>query len=79
MNDHTIALWQLSERVRMQSHWDFSYFARVKRYIDEKIAERSDADSFPLLPQRLVAEVRAVLGAKDVVALGVCRTCLGKW
>lgn len=69
VGDISNALWQLSEWVHVQSHWDFSYFARVKRYIDEKIAERSDADSFPLLPQRLVAEVRAVLGAKDVVAL----------
>ncbi len=69
VGDIANALWQLSERVRVQPRWDFGYFARVKRYVDEKIAERSDADGFPVLPQRLVAEVRAALGARDIVTL----------
>ncbi len=69
VGDIANALWQLSERVRRQEHWDFSYFMRVKRFVDEKIAERSDSDSFPVLPQRLVADVRAVLGPQDILTL----------
>ncbi|MGH8582658.1 MAG: acetolactate synthase large subunit [Gammaproteobacteria bacterium] len=69
VGDIANALWQLSERVQVQPRWDFSYFARVKRFIDEKISERSDADSFPILPQRLVADVRAVLGPADTLSL----------
>ena len=69
VGDIANALWQLSERIDAQPHWDFAYFMRVKRFVDEKIAERSDSDSFPVLPQRLVADVRAVLGPLDILTL----------
>jgi len=69
VGDISNALWQLSERVRVRPHWDFSYFMRVRRYVEERIAERSDCGSFPALPQRVVADVRAVLGPKDIVTL----------
>jgi acetolactate synthase-1/2/3 large subunit len=69
VGDIAHALWLMSERIRPQSHWDFVYSMRVKAYADEKIAERADADGFPVVPQRLVADIRAALGAEDIVAL----------
>jgi acetolactate synthase-1/2/3 large subunit len=69
VGDIANALWLLSGRIQPQQHWDFAYFRRVKTYVDEMIAERADSDSFPILPQRLVADVRAALGREDILAL----------
>ncbi len=69
VGDIANALWQISSRLIVPSHWDFSYFMKVKRYVDEKLAECSDVDSFPVIPQRLVSDVRAALGAEDIIAL----------
>jgi acetolactate synthase-1/2/3 large subunit len=69
VGDIANALWLLSGRIQPQPHWDFAYFRRVKTYVDEMIAERADADSFPILPQRVVADVRAALGREDILAL----------
>ncbi len=69
VGDIANALWQISSRLIVPSHWDFSYFMKVKRYVDEKLAECSDVDSFPVIPQRLVSDVREALGAEDIIAL----------
>jgi acetolactate synthase-1/2/3 large subunit len=69
VGDIAHALWLMSEHICPQSHWDFSYSMRVKAYADERIAERADADGFPVMPQRLVSDIRAVLGEEDIVAL----------
>lgn len=69
VGDIAHALWLLSERVRPQPHWDFAYFMRVKDYVDQKIAERAAADSFPMIPQRIVADIRAALGREDILVL----------
>ncbi len=69
VGDIANALWQICERIEVPSHWDFSYFLKVKQTVDSKIAERSDAEDFPVIPQRLVAEVRKTLAAEDIVAL----------
>ncbi len=69
VGDIANALWQISSRLKVGTHWDFSYFMKVKQYVDEKLAECSDADSFPVTPQRLVCDVRAVLSETDIIAL----------
>ncbi|MBP1625697.1 MAG: acetolactate synthase [Holophagaceae bacterium] len=69
VGDIANAVWQLNERVRVSPRWDFSYFMKVKTHMDAKIAERADSDSFPVLPQRLVADVRGAMGPCDIVAL----------
>ena len=69
VGDIANALWQMCERIKVSEHWDFSYFHKVKKTVDEKISERADADDFPVVPQRLVAEVRKTLGALDIVTL----------
>ncbi|MDX1519711.1 MAG: thiamine pyrophosphate-dependent enzyme, partial [Gammaproteobacteria bacterium] len=69
IGDIANALWQISESVKPQSHWDFDYFMRVKEFVDEKIAEKSDDDRFPVIPQRLVRDVRSIMGREDIIAL----------
>ena len=48
---------------------DLDYFMRVKAEIDLHLAEGTDDDRFPMIPQRLVADVRKVMGENDVIAL----------
>jgi acetolactate synthase-1/2/3 large subunit len=69
VGDIANALWQISSRLTVPGHWDFAYFMKVKNYVDEKLAENSGAESFPVMPQRLVSDVRAALEATDIIAL----------
>ena len=69
VGDIANALWLLSERIQPQAHWDFSYSVRVKAFVDQKIGERADADGFPVIPQRVVADVRTALDVEDILTL----------
>lgn len=69
VGDIANALWQIEDRIKVNEDWDFSYFMKVKSAVDEKMVESSDSDHFPMIPQRFVADVRAALGLKDIIAL----------
>lgn len=60
---------KITNKIVRREHWDFSYFAKVKTDADQKIAEKSDAPNFPLLPQRIVADVQKIMGKDDIIAL----------
>ena len=60
---------RLAERLEPQPGHEFDYFMRVRDEVQAHIAERADDDSFPLLPQRIVADVRAVMPPDGIVAL----------
>ena len=42
---------------------------RLKDFLLEHIHDKDTDDSFPLIPQRIVADVRAVMGREDVISL----------
>ncbi len=63
------ALWQMTQKITPQSHWDFSTFTKVKIKLDAHIARDAKSDSFPLLPQRIVADVRAAMPDDGIVCL----------
>ncbi len=69
VGDIANALWQIEDRINRNKDWDFSYFMKVKNAVDEKVREKADSDQFPMIPQRFVADVRAALGPKDIIAL----------
>ncbi|MCH8111376.1 MAG: acetolactate synthase large subunit [Proteobacteria bacterium] len=48
---------------------DFSYFMRVRKTVLAHIRERSDDPAYPLVPQRIVADVRAVMPRDGIIAL----------
>jgi acetolactate synthase-1/2/3 large subunit len=48
---------------------DLDYFRRVKVEIDEHLAEGVNDARFPMIPQRIVADIRKVMGEQDVIAL----------
>ena len=69
IGDIANALAEMGKAVTVQDHWDFSYFLRVKQVIDEKLADNCDSDLFPIVPQRVIADVRKVMGVSDILAL----------
>jgi acetolactate synthase-1/2/3 large subunit len=69
VGDVANALWQLTDRVRRQDHWQTDCFLQIKRAIDERLAAQVDSASFPLGPQRLVRDVRAAMPEDGILAL----------
>lgn len=60
---------QICDKVVQQAHWDFSYFLRVKQETQTHLTKYFDDDRFPALPQRIVKEIRHVLGKEDIITL----------
>ncbi|MBU6954310.1 acetolactate synthase large subunit [Hahella sp. HN01] len=59
-------LTQLLEPVNTH---DFEYFQRVKEEVEKQLCEGSEDNRFPIIPQRLVADVRKVMPDDGVIAL----------
>lgn len=69
IGDIANALWQLSEKINVQNDWDFEYYMKVRDFVKEKLSIGADDPRFPVIPQRLVADVRKAMGAQDIIAL----------
>ncbi len=64
---HTIE--DLTEALEVSPNWDFSYYATVKKQVDDNLAMMSDDSRYPILPQYLVAMVRKVMPSNGIIAL----------
>jgi acetolactate synthase-1/2/3 large subunit len=69
IGDVANAIWQLSEHVSLQSHWETQCFVEVKRSIDERMAAQVGSSAFPIKPQRLVRDVRTAMPEDGIIAL----------
>ncbi|MCE3237863.1 MAG: acetolactate synthase [Gammaproteobacteria bacterium] len=69
IGDISHALQRISDLVQKQKHWDFAYFEKIKQEVDKHIHEGADDPRFPLIPQRLVRDVRHVLPKDGIAAL----------
>ncbi|MBF0282943.1 MAG: acetolactate synthase large subunit [Magnetococcales bacterium] len=59
----------LTEYVAPSAEWDFSYFRRMREETLRHVGEGCDSDRFPMLPQRFVADLRAVMPEDGIIAL----------
>ena len=59
----------LADRLKPEPGHDFAYFMRVREEVLAQIAERTEDPAFPLLPQRIVADVRRVMPPDGVITL----------
>jgi acetolactate synthase-1/2/3 large subunit len=59
----------LKDKLAGEVKFDRSYFDKIKLAIDEHIEESADDARFPIIPQRFVADIRKVMGEKDIIAL----------
>ncbi|MEM9645153.1 MAG: acetolactate synthase large subunit [Planctomycetota bacterium] len=69
VGDIANSIWQISEALRKQDHWDFSRFMEVREHAMAHLREGADDDRFPIYPQRLVADVRQAVQRRGIVAL----------
>jgi len=69
VGDIANSIWQISERLEKQSHWDFTRFMEVRAAGEQQVHEGADDDRFPIIPQRLVADVRTATEGSGIVAL----------
>jgi acetolactate synthase-1/2/3 large subunit len=69
LGDISENMMQLGQQITFQEHWNFDYFLRVKEETQGHIEKYFEDDRFPILPQKVVKEVREVLGKEDIVTL----------
>jgi len=69
IGDIANSIWQFTEQLKNQTHWDFSYFEKVREAGEAQYLEGTDDDRFPMCPQRLVADVRSVTEDNGILAL----------
>jgi acetolactate synthase-1/2/3 large subunit len=69
VGDVAHSIWQIGDAVEPQSHWDFGFMMKVRAKLEDHIMEGTDDDRFPVYPQRLVADVRAVMPSEGIIAL----------
>jgi acetolactate synthase I/II/III large subunit len=63
------AIWQIKEKIIKKDTWDTAYFLKVKKQIDDHIARDEKDLRFPIIPQRIVADVRAVMPEDGILCL----------
>ena len=69
VGDIANSIWQINEDLTPQACWDFRYFDTVRSAMDKHILEGADDPSFPLKPQRIVADIRAAVPNCGIIAL----------
>ena len=69
VGDIANSIWQLKEALEPQPGWDFSRFREVAAHLRDHIDERFEDESFPIMPQRLVGDVRKVMPEDGIIAL----------
>ena len=69
VGDIATSIRELTKTLAAQSHWDFSWFARVKQHSIAKLTADADSTAFPLVPQRIVGDVRKALPPEGIVCL----------
>ena len=69
VGDIANAIWQINQLLVPQEHWDFGAFERAREQTALHTQVNSDADNFPLYPQRIVNDVRIALDDQDIIAL----------
>lgn len=69
IGDISNTLWQLSEKVTPQTHWQLDVF---KNYKDRQLADtlvNADSDAFPMKPQRFVQDLRKTMPNDGILSL----------
>lgn len=62
-------LTSLAKAIEESSRWDFSFFEKTKKEIDEHLFNRSNQDSFPNTPQRIVSDIRSIVPDDGIISL----------
>lgn len=69
IGDIANSVWQITKSLTKQDGWDFSYFTKIRKTMEDHIQADLDEKRYPIIPQRLVAEVRKALPSDGIIAL----------
>jgi len=69
VGDIANGIWQITEGLETQDHWDFSRFLEFRQAGEAHVLEGADDPRFPIYPQRLVADVRQIMDSSGIIAL----------
>jgi acyl-CoA reductase-like NAD-dependent aldehyde dehydrogenase len=69
IGDIAFSIASLTEALQAQPHWDLTKFMWAKGQNDLKMARTRGSMAFPLLPQKVVADVRAAMPSDGIVCL----------
>lgn len=59
----------LTDNITPQANWDFSFYVKVKDEVESHVTKYFDDRRFPLLPQRIVSEMRKLIPPDGIVTL----------
>lgn len=69
IGDIANSVYRITENITPQTHWNLQAFLNIKKETDRNVLSGSDDDRFPLLPQRLVSDVRKALPSDAILTL----------
>jgi acetolactate synthase-1/2/3 large subunit len=70
VGDIANSIWQMKELLKEPPRqWDTSFMMKVKKSLDEHMLQGVDDPRFPLMPQRIVADVRKQVPSDGIVCL----------
>lgn len=69
VGDISHTLWALAENIKPKKSWDFSYFYRTKKSWQKNLEAGAKNSTFPLAPERIVADIREVLPEDGILSL----------
>ena len=60
----------LADAIEPSASWDFAHFERIRAEIETHVfAEKADAEGFPNVPQRIVADLRRAMPSDGILSL----------
>lgn len=69
VGDIAESIEQITRLIDLQSHWDFSYYTKVHDEVESHITKYFNDERYPMLPQRIVNQVREILPDDGIVTL----------
>lgn len=69
VGDIATSIDRITQACEPQTHWDFSYYYRVKEEVQNRLSRYSEDKRFPLLPQSAVHSIRDALDEDGIVTL----------
>lgn len=69
IGDIANSIWRIIEGITIQDKWDFSYFKMVRQGDEHRNKLGTEDDRFPVMPARLVHDVREAMPSDGIIAL----------
>jgi acetolactate synthase-1/2/3 large subunit len=69
VGDISHTLWAFAERIKNNPRWNFDLVFKYRGLIEKRAKEKASSASFPMKPQRLVADLRAAIAHDGILSL----------